>query len=205
MVEARSERNTAICSQCGKPAVVLYGGIPLCVGHHLKMQQAEYLLFSMRAAAYNVAAGDIDQSIGGILGPTPRMELPRPPFVGETLTLNNINVSKSTVGSINTGTIQHLDSAISIMQGRGNEKVGEAIKELTEAVVNSAELGNTTKNELAELLESLASQIVAKPEDRKLGVAKAILDSIHKTASSVASLLVIWDRAQGIIHTALGL
>ncbi len=138
--------------------MVVYGGIPLCVDHYLKMQQAAYLQASILAANVNFLIGQLDLSMGGI--PTPRVELPRPPFVGDTLTLNNISVANSTVGAINTGTIQHLDSAISIMQGQGNEKVAEAIRELTQAVVDSAELGNATKNELAELLESLVSQIL---------------------------------------------
>ncbi len=93
------------CSQCDRPAIVRYGDLGLCVEYHLKMQQATYLQVSMLAADLNFLQAKMSVGTGGLIPPT-RVGIPPPPFIGDNFTLNNINVSGSTIGAINTGTIQ---------------------------------------------------------------------------------------------------
>ena len=165
----------ADCAQCGKPAIVSYAdGVKYCVEHHLMMQQAFYLTNSMLSASLNEIRGNIELGVG-LPGLLPRVEIPPPPFAGQTLTLNNINVTGSTVGAINTGTIQQLDTTITLMRGGGESDLAESVKELTEAIIRTDQLGESTKNELAEQLAFLGSQVTAKQDQRSPSLAKPIL------------------------------
>ena len=145
------------CSQCEKPAVVRYEDIPLCVDHHLKMQQASYLQLSQLADELNVVRGEIEQGVGLREGSLPRYQIPRPPFIGNQLTLHNINVSQSAVGTINTGTVQNLDSCITLVRNRGEDELADAIKEFTETLLASNEVTQTAGNEIAEQLNALTA------------------------------------------------
>ena len=139
-----------LCSQCGTPAVVSYQGNNLCVDHHLKVQQAAYLQTSMLTSHLNMIRQDIDLATGGILGPRQPITLSPPPYVGDKFTLNHINVSGSTIGNIATGTVQQLDASITIMHGQGNEDLANAVAELTQAILDSSEINESTKKEVAE-------------------------------------------------------
>ena len=134
----------AKCSQCDKPAVVAYGDIPLCVEHHLKMQQATYLQISMVAAHLNFLQDEMSAGTGFLVPPS-YMNIPPPPFIGDSLTLNNISVADSTIGAINTGTIQNLDISIDTMKSQGQNDLAIVIKELTEAVIEDTELNEIMK------------------------------------------------------------
>ena len=192
------------CVQCGKPAVVAYndGNTPLCVEHHLMMQQATYLETSRHAATLNFLSQEIAQAQDYILPPV-HYEIPSPPFIGSQLTLNNINVSNSTIGAINTGTIQQLDASITMFQGEGKGEIAGALKDLTQAIHDSNEINATTKNEVAEQLAFLVAQVEAKPEQRSRGIIKSVLSGIGPLLTNTAALATLWSTLQPLIEKAL--
>lgn len=192
------------CSQCGKPAVVSLTGLGLCVDHYLKMQQANYLQSTMLAAQINFLQGEIEAGEGYLVR-HPRAEIPPPPFIGDNLTLNNINVSNSNIGAINTGTIQNLDASITLMQNQGKSELAKAVNELAQAILDSEEVSKTAKNEIAEQLEFLVAQATAEPRDRSIGVAKSILSGLRSAISVVANLATIWDRVEPLFKVAFGI
>lgn len=192
------------CSQCDRPAIVRYGDLGLCVEHHLKMQQATYLQVSMLAAHLNFTRSQIEAGTGGLL-PLSRMEIPPPPFIGDNLTLNNINVSGSTIGAINTGTIRNLDASITTMQSRGEHELGAAIAELTEAIIHSNEVNEAAKREIAEQLEFLVAQATAEEQNRSMGVVKSTLAGLRNSISVAAGLLTIWDKVEPFFGATFGI
>jgi hypothetical protein len=57
----------------------------------------------MLAAFQNFLAAELDAGAGYLIQ-YPRIEIPKPPpFIGGSLALNNINVSGSTIGAVDTG------------------------------------------------------------------------------------------------------
>lgn len=192
------------CSQCDKPAIVKYGDLDLCVEHYLKMQQAAYLQLSMLAANLNVVRSEIEAGTGGLVA-LPRMEIPPPPFIGDSLTLHNINVSGSTIGAINTGTIQNLDGSITLMQSRGEGDLAAAIKELTEAIIRSNEVNESAKNEIVEQLEFLVAQATSEKQKRSIGLVKSALAGIRNLVCVAAGLFAIWDRVEPLFRAAFGI
>jgi hypothetical protein len=182
--------------------MVEYGGNPLCVEHHLMMQQAAYLQMSQIAAHVNFLEEEIARGTGYILPPN-RIEIPRPPFLGDRLTLNNINVSKSTIGAINTGTVQHLDASITLLERRGESQIAAAVKELTQAIVDSNEIDASAKNEIAEQLVFLIAQVGAKSEERSIGIARSVLAGISSLLGHTASLVTLWDKLRPLIEKGI--
>ena len=190
------------CTQCGTTAIVEYGGNALCVDHHLKMQQAHYLQASLLAANINYLDEEIARGTGYLLPPN-RLEIPKPPFMGDQLTLNNINVSGSTVGAINTGTIQQLDSEISLLTGHGNHELASALKDLTQAIIDNQELPATEKDEAAQQLAFLGAQLTIKPDQRSRGVVKGLLSGMTKILSVSTSLMTLWDKLRPLLEQRL--
>ncbi len=191
----------AKCSQCDKPAI---GRMNLCVDCYFKLQQAIYLQWSMAASLYNLTNRLISNHTGGLMPPRP-IAIPPPPSSGDTLTFNNINVDRSTIGTINTGFISNLDTSITLMQSSGEDKLADAVKELTQAIYDSKEVNDDLKNEIYEQLQFLIAQATAEPENRSIGVAKGILTGIRGAISVAAGLLAIWDKVELLLKTALGI
>ena len=70
-------------------------------------------------AMENRAAADLE-SIVGLPGMLPRIQIP--PLPSAPLTLNNIKVDNSVVGSINTGNVRAIDVNLTYLYGAGNDK-----------------------------------------------------------------------------------
>jgi len=193
------------CSQCNKPAVFKYNdGSELCVEHHLMMQKAESLRLSMMASYVNALRDDIEAGTGIPPGCLARMKIPNITFNGDTLTLNNINVSGSTIGAINTGTIKNLDVSISLLRGKGESELAESIKELIQAIIYSNEIQEDLKNEIAQQLEFLVAQVSADPSNRNIGVVKSVLARMPSLICVTASLITIWDKLEPLLKSAFG-
>ena len=198
--DAEGDATFSECTQCGKPAVVNHGGHPLCVDHHLRMQQAGYLAGSMITAQLNRISEDISHAMGGLVPPI-KMEIPRPPFVGDTFTLNNINVSNSTIGAINTGTVQNLDASITLLESVEKRALASAVKDFAQELIDNPELAASIKDEVAEQLELVLSQVQAKADERRAGTIKSVLSGIRSSVGAVASLVATWDKLEPLLRS----
>jgi hypothetical protein len=193
------------CTQCGKPAIVQYDeGMYLCVDCNLKVQQAMHLIYSRLVDQTNFTNAMIEMSVG-IPGLSPRIPRPRSPFEGDKLTLNNINVDRSTIGSINTGNIGRLDIAMTQIRNRGESGPVEALRELTEAVLKTQEIAEATKDELVEQISFLAQQIALPKEQRSLTIAKTVFKSLTTSISTAAGLMTLWPKVEPVLRSALGI
>jgi hypothetical protein len=166
------------------------------------MQQASYLQQSQLAAHLNYLEEEIAGGTGYILPPT-RIEIPRPPFMGDMLTLNNINVSNSTVGAINTGTVQQLDASITLLQSKGEVEIASALKDLTQGIVDSNEIEASAKDEMAQQLAFLVGQLQAQRKQRSIGVAKSVLSGIGAMLGHAVTLTTLWEKLRPLIEKAL--
>jgi hypothetical protein len=119
---------------------------------------------------------------------------------------NNFNVNNSVIGVLNTGTIQSLsniDAAFQIIKNEGNEELVKRLGEFTQAVIESKELVEISKEEISQQLEYLVGQLTVEKPKRTTGVIKAILSGIKGTVSSVASIITIWAYVEPLLHAQL--
>lgn len=189
------------CSQCGRPAIVGYkGGLNLCVDCNLKFQQAQELIQTRLEREHNRILDEADL-VSGIPTYGGRYPERRPP-VTMSGTFNSIHIERSNVGVINSGTIQSVQVSLDGIQQGGNAALAAALKEITEAVINSTELQPSQKNDAVQMLETVAVE-AAKPKDqRRTAVVRAVLVGFGEVVKVGASLGALWDRLGPTITSA---
>jgi len=195
----------ARCSQCSKTAIfsVGEGKVPLCIDCYLKLQQAIELQDRRLKEELNYLTDSIEATVG-LYGILPRYPIPKPIVRQGPVTLNNITVDRSTIGSINTGEIVNLDVAITSISKSGNENLVKALKEFTQAVIEEKKLNDIIKNQIIEQLSFLANQVNTPKERRKKGIIKAVLSEIRNNISTVAGLVVLWEKLYPLFKGILG-
>jgi hypothetical protein len=107
-----------------------------------------------------------------------------------------INVSNSSIGILNTGLIYNV-KAININIGKlseiGADEVANALKNVTDAVAETAELPDEAKSDVLEQLESLSEQATLPEAQRnKPAVLKAVFTSLNVALAAGGSLAGIW-------------
>ena len=195
---------TITCTQCETPAFVNYENQSLCVRHHLMVQQASWIQFAQSAAMINELKGQLSQVTGYIL-PLNYMQIPQPPSLGDSLTFNNIKVTDSSVGLINTGTIkriEHLDASVTTFAARGKDELAEYLKHFTQVLFDS-EIDQAAKAEVAEQLEYLVGQAQAEPSQRSTGIIKAVFGGVEQSIAKVTPLTKAWANLQPLLKDAL--
>jgi hypothetical protein len=107
------------------------------------------------------------------------------------MVFNNIHVENSTVGVINTGDVQTIDSVVSSAKTAGNESLALALKNFTEAVLDSGDLQQDQKNDVIGQLAFLSQQAIAKTKQAP-SVIRSIVSGIERTVNGAASLVTLW-------------
>lgn len=110
--------------------------------------------------------------------------------------MTEINVTNSVIGMLNTGQIKNIET-ININIGKLNEtgadEVAEALKNVTAAVADSAELLDDAKSDALDQLENLSEQATLPEAERsKPGVLKAMFTTLNVALSAGGSLAGIW-------------
>jgi hypothetical protein len=143
--------------------------------------------FLMSAAMMNMASQDLENRLPGI-GPQPYMfpiaALSR--ALQEAPVLNNIHISNSQIGVLNTGTVANIDAFVSNVRGTDAEAVGSAVRAFAQAVVNSQEIDDTEKNAVLELVEALSDEVL---KTRRGAAAKSLMRAILDRLQDVTTLL----------------
>lgn len=153
------------CSQC--PTLALYRvgpatGTPLCLDCYSKLEHITFVKFLHNAAMLNQANDDMDAVVGfgfNQKGRIPVAEIAR--AMSRSTQYNNINITNSNVGVINTGNLARIDAAITISKGTENEEFGARLKDLTEAILGSEEASNEAKQKMIEVAKAISDQAIA--------------------------------------------
>ena len=197
----------AKCHQCGKPAIRKCGNTPLCVDCYRKMTQANFMEQQIRhnqlswaASNLNFLSQEMSAGTGGLIPPK-FMAIPPPPSAGINYTYTNIQVSDSAIGVINPGTLYAIDTSIDVIQNRGDTELATAIKELTQEVVNSREIQDDIKKEIAELLQFLASEGSVSKDTRNKSVVKQVLERLGQLIPAATAAWSIWEKVQPLLQS----
>jgi len=163
-------------------------------------QQIRHNQLSWLASHLNFTEQALSASTGGLI-PLKQMAIPQPPSAGTNFTYTNIQVSDSAVGVINPGTLYTIDTSIDVMQNRGDTELATAIKDLTQEVVNSKEIQDDIKKEIAELLQFLASEGSVSKDTRNKTVIKQVLDRLCKLIPVTSAAWFIWEKVQPLLQS----
>lgn len=195
------------CQNCNKNALFSFGEEEtplLCLDCWIRFQDSKIRYMEICERHINFAMDAMDDAVG-IHGITPRYPERQTIIHAGDMTLNNINVSNSEIGVLNTGTIASVDSTVTVMKTEGNTELASAVTALSEAIIKSAELTKDQKNETLEMLYSLSSEAVVPRESRKLGIVRALLSGLSGMLGDVASLSAAWEKVQPIFQQLFGI
>jgi hypothetical protein len=116
---------------------------------------------------------------------------------GNTTYKTEIHLSNSTVGILNTGEIEDVQSIsvnVSTLAESGHAEMAKAIKELTEAVAASQELSADERAYVLENLEELSKQASLPSNERaKSGVIKSLIAGVGGSLSAAGGLAEVWS------------
>lgn len=149
--------------------------IPLCLDCYFKFAQINQQQIENNERMTNYASDQISATVGlPAMGPR-FSERPRPVFVQGTK-LNNIHVNNSVVGTINTESIGTVDQSITALQRTGEPAAAEALKALSEAILQSADLTQIQRNQLVESLSAISREASSPKETRQNTVAVSLIE-----------------------------
>lgn len=192
------------CRNCGKRAAVCIrdqdGELYLCVDCNLKFEQAEDLEFQRTAQQLNIVAAAFE-AMSGLRGLVPRIPVPpaQTVAVGQ-VKFNNIHVTNSVVGVLNTGWIETVDNAVTTLNKSGDADVAVAISGLTEAVINAVDAANENKNQVLEILSVIAAEAAAPKKQRRTAAIRPLISEAATLVGGIAGLSQLWERYGPIIQ-----
>jgi hypothetical protein len=168
--------------------------IPLCLDCYFKFSQIQQQELENNERMINFLSDEMSATVG--LPPIGPRFPPRPrPVVVAGAKLHNISVNNSVVGTINTGSIGTVDQSITALVQTGEPQLAEAIKSLSEAILQSGDLTRNQKNELIESLSVIAKEAATPKEARRNTVALALLEKAMKVteiANDITDICQKW-------------
>lgn len=192
------------CHQCDRPALYAFGEppVPLCLQCAALHQSIVQEQIANAERGIERALDEMEMMTGVRLRPErPR---PPPPVIVQGAAFHNINIRGGNVGVINTGTLQQVDTAISVIRGAGDEQLAEMLKELTEAIHAQGTLEPGLKREAVEIVSAIAAEATQPPAQRRVGVARPLIARLREILSTTADLATVTQAAIPIIAAAFG-
>jgi len=195
------------CSQCENDAFFTVGEkdkqSPLCIDHYAKFSN----VIKDRDTMIKQEINYLEDYMGYIMGLTstpPRYDVTQIHSTINTgdVVLNNISVDRSVIGSVNTGNVERIDSAITIIKQSGEEELSEAIQKLSEAVLTNQEVDSEVKKEILDILSVLSSQAVMPNESRNSSAMQTLINRLGTLYNSIKTLKGIWETLSQIVENA---
>jgi hypothetical protein len=162
----------------------------------VQLRQAE---FYERTA--NQALDDMREAVGL---PVMRPMESAPRWAPMNVTFNNINVSNSQIATLNTGSIGAVDSSVTVLRSAGHGRLGNALKELVEAVITAADLNQDRKNEILELLGTLSEEATVPKERQRKSLARTLMARLTALISGATAMTELWKKAKDLLEALFG-
>lgn len=125
----------------------------------------------------------------------------------QPVTTNNITLTNSQLGILNTGTIENvksIDVTIGDLHSQGSVDVGNALKGLSQSVLDDDKLDEKEKSELLEKLKFLGDQATEK-STRNTSVVKSVLRSIADAVAAAGKAATAWTTWGPVLLKFFGL
>ena len=175
-------------------------GHPLCLDCKTKLSQMWQAELADTVNQLNFLLGVAEAQVG-IPGMFPRYQAPQPTIQQGSVSFNNINVSESVVGAINTGQIQQIDVAMDKIAIDGNAQLIDYLKAFTEAVLADQQLEGERRDKIIEMLAFLTTQCALPKGGRQPSVVQTVLERVSQIVETVKSLSPLWAPLLAALQT----
>jgi len=135
-------------------------------------------------------------------------EMARRATVGELSAVPrvNINVSQSTIGTLNLGTIVGaIENHLTTLESGAGKDVSDGLRRVTEAILSSGDITDDKKKELVENVEFVAEEAVREPSKRRVGLVKAALTALSAGLAVASSAATVWTTLEPIVVQFFGI
>lgn len=175
--------------------------VPLCLDCYIRLENVQQQKLAALERNMNYLTAEMESMVGlpGIFPRYPERPAPRVIQTGG-VTLNNIRVSNSEIGVLNTGSIENVDSTVTVLKSSGNSELAQAVTALSEAVIKSNEISSNEKNQIIELLGAISSEAIAPKQKQRRSVVKALLSELSGMLSGIGSLASLWEKVKGVFE-----
>jgi hypothetical protein len=154
----------------------------------------------LNMAGANQALDDMDMVSGIRLGGGRYPVAEMASAMRGAVTQNNITISNSSVGVVNTGDLAKINAVITLTEGSDAAELGTAIRQLTQAVLDSGEIAADTKRELVSLVSSLSEQVTTK---RSKSVMGSILKGIEERVRPINAIWTLFSHVAALVGTIM--
>lgn len=190
------------CYNCSKLAMYGVGEpgkeVPLCLDCYTQWSNVQQQNLDNLRHMMNFASAQMESSVGMPAGFLPRLEGAPKRINYERLHMTNINVSNAQIGVLNTGSVGTIDATITLLRNEGNTAWGDAIRQMTQALVDTKDLNESNKNEAMELLAALSKEGVTPKPERKGGVIRALMSRLGELFVASEALRSLWEHLSPI-------
>jgi len=179
------------CAQCSRPAFYVVGDgehkIPLCLPCLSMWQDINFKQWLQAAATLNQALDNADWAmpIAPSRGRIPVAEIAR--AAASSRTYNNIHITNSSVGVVNTGHLARINAAIELSRNTEREEFGARLKDLAEAIVNSKAIDDQLREQMVEVVTAISDQAASKSPSNI--VVTTLFDRLKQLASGTAAIV----------------
>lgn len=174
--------------------------VPLCLDCNLKLTQLQAAQNAESERMINYLVSQMESSVG-----LP-VSLPRFPerriIQGGNVALNNIKVSNSTIGVLNTGNVQTIDSALTVLRESGDAALSKGLTDFSQAVLAHPTLAAADKDKLCEILSVVATEATAPKEKRRPFAIRPLLQELATLAGGAAGLAELYDHLRPLLEAA---
>jgi len=196
------------CSQCSNNAFYRIdngsgGETSLCLQCLSIWEGIQFREWLKSSAMMNYASASMDNMLGGLGGQSPRIPVETIARAASMAnTYNNINISNSNVGAVNTGNLARIDAAITMSKGTEAEEFGARLKDLTQAILADTKVSVETKQELVEVAQAISDQAIGSKRPSKIVVAtlfgrlQELAGNVTMIAGAVEKLHEAWTYLQ---------
>jgi hypothetical protein len=195
------------CSQCSNNAFYRVsnsagGDTPLCLQCLSIWEGIQFREWLKASAMMNHASASMDEFTG--LGPpSPRIPVEAIARAASmSRTYNNISISNSNVGVVNTGNLARIDAAITMSKGTETEEFGARLKDLTQAILANAEIAKEQKQQLIEVAQAISDQAIGNKRPSSVvitnlfGALRQLAGDVSVVGGAVEKLHEAWTHLQ---------
>jgi hypothetical protein len=198
------------CSQCSNNAFYRIGNgaggeTSLCLQCLSVWEGIQFREWLKSSAMMNHASDGMDM-LTGFGPPSPRIPVEAIARAASmSRTYNNISISNSSVGVVNTGNLARIDAAITMSKGTEAEEFGARLKDLTQAILADTELAKEQKQQLIEVAQAISDQAIGNKKPSAVvitnlfGALRQLAGDVSIVGGAVEKLHEAWTH----LHTVL--
>lgn len=114
-------------------------------------------------------------------------------------TMNNITISDSQIGVVNTGNVHTIDVTLSSLNAQGQGELSSALKALTETILTDRSLTERQRSEAVEILTTVTSEAATQEPERRKSVLRSLFGEVGNLIRTSSAAMTLYEKLAPMI------